>query len=152
MGMAAAAVISVLSYHPELLEEIFSHLDFRSIKTVCLVSKLWKTVAESSKYWSRASLKVKRHNCSEVILSTRINIVPAVRLLGSLTADQLTAIYQMLDERKPDTLKELHLIRIDQSNVSSEVLASCIARMEKVTLFGCGVSGISPDQLTAIYQ
>ena len=109
-------------------------------------------MAERSKFWSRASLKVDRENCSEVILSTRINIVPAVRLLGSLTADQLTAIYQMLDERKPDTLKELHLIRIDHSNVSSEVLASSIARMEKVTLFGNVFSGLSSEQVTAIYQ
>ena len=36
--MAAAAVISVLSYVP-LLEEIFSYLDVESIKSVCLVSK-----------------------------------------------------------------------------------------------------------------
>ena len=36
--MDAAAMTCVLSL-PELLEEIISHLNFRSIKTVCLVSE-----------------------------------------------------------------------------------------------------------------
>ena len=95
-------------------------------------------MAERSKFWTRASLKVKRHNCSEVILSTRINIVPAVRLLGSLTADQLTAIYQRISSST--SLKELLIRANNHRKVPSDLLASALIRLEKVDISACVLS------------
>merc|ERR1719312_1671456 len=53
MALVSSSMNSVLSY-ASLLEEIFSHLDLKSIKNVCLVSKFWRTSGERSKFWSRA--------------------------------------------------------------------------------------------------
>ena len=72
-----------------------------------------------------------------------------MRLLGSLTADQLTAIYQMLDERKSVSLKELHPYGNDHRKVPSNLLASVLTRLEKVDISSCSLSS---EQLRTLFS
>jgi len=149
MALVSSSMNSVLSY-ASLLEEIFSHLDLKSIKNVCLVSKFWRTSGERSKFWSRAMIKIKENNVHEVLRSTRIKIVPEIQIhdyRNQIKSDEISALFEILVGDNPG-LKVLEC-DVDVSTIPTEVLCSVSSRLQSLTLSSCS---LNTEQLTAVWR
>jgi len=95
MGITARE--RVLGY-PNMLDIIFSYLDPPSVKSVRLVSTLWRSVSESPKFWTKWRLSVDEYNVSQVMQSWIIQLVPVIEFKEKiyLSHDQVAGMVEQL--------------------------------------------------------
>ena len=118
---------------------------------VDIICRVWRTVAERSKFWLRAQLKVNRENFQEVVESRNIHLVPEIIFsqVMCLTTEQLTAIFKMVVQSRPVRLKQVNLSQNDHSSIPPDLVASAVTRLEKVGMHQCH---LSPAHLGALYK
>ena len=58
----------VMSSNHVILGTVFSHLSPRDIKTAALVSRTWRTVTETPRYWTKMRLNVHKENIIIIIM------------------------------------------------------------------------------------
>ena len=68
-------VTNVMSSNTVILETVFSHLSPRDIKTAALVSRTWRMVVDTPKFWTKIRLIVDKYNVDEVMKSRIIQLV-----------------------------------------------------------------------------
>ena len=72
-------VTEVMSSNHMILGTVFSHLSPRDIKTAALVSRTWRTVTETPRYWTKMRLNVHKENISQVLKSRVIQLVSGIK-------------------------------------------------------------------------
>ena len=72
-------VTEVMSSNHVILGTVFSHLSPRDIKTAALVSRTWRTVTETPRYWTKMRLNVHKENISQVLKSRVIQLVSGIK-------------------------------------------------------------------------
>ena len=72
-------VTKVMSSNTVILETVFSHLSSRDIKTAALVSRTWRMVVETPRYWTKMILRVDDFNVCEIMKSKIIKLVPQIK-------------------------------------------------------------------------
>ena len=122
-----------------------------NVLIVDITCRVWRTVAERSKFWLRAQLMVDRENFTEVVESRKINLVPEIIFspVMCLTTEQLTAIYKMVVQSRPVRLKQVNLSQNDHRSVPPDLVASAVTRLERVGMYQCQ---LSPGHLTSLYK
>ena len=107
-----------------------------------------------------SQLSVSEHNMRFLSLDTNLRSVPTELLvkvimsgleevdLSGLTKYQLTGIYTMVVDRKPQRLRRIKLGNNDHSSIPTEKLKAMISGLEEVDLYN---TNLTPVQLTGIY-
>ena len=134
----------------EILEKIFSFLDFESLKTIRTVSKNWQVEADRN-FWKKTRIIVKGFNCWEIIHSKKLNIVSAIDIRSFIDYEDNdnNEYSNFQDEDISDLLSRLlrniffspslKEMRIYENNffcqIPARILSSTISNLEKVTFF-----------------
>ena len=72
-------VTEVMSSNHAILETVFSQLSPRDIKMAALVSRTWRMVTETPRYWTKMRLNVHKENISQVLKSRVIQLVSVIK-------------------------------------------------------------------------
>ena len=119
MEKVSAELLGAISSNLVILDQIFRHLDPADLKTVCLVSRLWRLVVEVPRFWTWASVRLTDEEMEEMLRSSRLRLVRRVRLYCRLERNQLTFL-QVLARRE---------LELDQLVASQEVVSQAPARV-----------------------
>ena len=119
MEKVSAELLGAISSNLVILDQIFRHLDPADLKTVCLVSRLWRLVVEVPRFWTWASVRVTDEEMEEMLRSSRLRLVRRVRLDCRSERNQLTFL-QVLTRRE---------VELDQLVASQEVVSQAPARV-----------------------
>jgi len=155
------------------LQHVFSFLDVNSLKTVRLVSRRWKYVAELPSLWSGACLMMRDANYRDILNSDLVKVVDSLKLrlrhtackarvllglfgsvsvLSRLSDGQLEALFQAIIASDNSTLKSLSLFSCFISGHGlgwSPALFQAMIKLEELKLSGCILSS---DCLTAMFE
>merc|ERR1712025_1527187 len=104
---------------PDMLDIIFSFLDEQSISRVGLVSRLWMSVSESPKFWTKSIRRVETTSYQAEIIFHKIANCENLKLTG------------------------LNISGSDLSSVPVDVLVEAISRLENIDLY---CTKLTPDQ------
>ena len=138
-------VTEMMSSNPVILENVFSHLSPRDIKTAALVCRTWRQVVEIPRYWTWAKVRINSSNFQERISANRTSFV-AVRsdMLENEQLDVLCNLVQTNDMKVEKLTTSFTPISADLfSNLHQAIL-----KMEKVTLR----AELSEEQLEEIFR
>ena len=133
---------------PELLAEIFSYLDFISIKHSLTVCKSWKDELDRQ-LWKKAILKVTKDNLLTV---EKFMNVPAIKILGYTKG--YPPIRRCLFTIFTDCtiLQELHLSNVNFNKLEQfpqPLLVKLISKLKVVEIIKCVMDN---STLTKLYQ
>jgi len=142
------------------LQHVFSFLDVNSLKTVRLVSRRWKYVAELPSLWSGACLMMRDANYRDILNSDLVKVVDSLKLrlrhtackarvlLGlfgsvSVLRGQLEALFQACS--KPSSRGQLEAL-------FQAIIASDNSTLKSLSLFSCFISGHGLGWSPALFQ
>merc|ERR1719210_1219925 len=136
--MNAAAQVAA---NPLVLRLIFSHLSPTDLKTVSLVSSLWRETSDDPQLWSWAVMRLTERNLLDVLSSTRLRAVRAALYDGTredtdTVSESLKNISELLVNNNDDLiLKYLKFVTfLESSSHNSTRLANILSRVEQVDL------------------
>lgn len=133
---------------PELLQIVFSFLNFESLKIVRSISRDWKTEADNF-FWKKARLLVKGKNCREIIHSNKLNIVSAIDI-GMSYYNEKDLIYLFDKIFSSLSLKEMRIYeKYFISKIPVKSFSKTITSLEKVTLFSVN---LTPKQTIRMFN
>ena len=124
-------VTEVMSSNTVILETVFSHLSPRDIKTVALVSRTWRMVVETPRYWTWATVRINRDNFQERIFANRTSFVKLKS--DFLENEQLNVLCNLVQTKDMKVEK----LTTSSSPISADLfsnLSQAMLKMEEVTL------------------
>jgi len=150
-------VTEVMSSNTVILETVFSHLSPRAIKKAVLVSRTWRRVLETPKFWTKVILKVDNGNVSEVRKSKIIKLVSRIEFeVVSRNKKYLRTFERLIRAVVNNELSQLKTIttrttgfRYDLSSISPELLSQAVVRLEECDL---NDSKLSSEQVKAVLE
>ena len=121
-----------------ILETVFSHLSPRDIKTAALVSRTWRRVTETPRYWTKMRLNVHKENISKVLTSRIIKLVSGIKFeslgLNEKTVRILEHFLSAVVAGELSQLKIIMMAGCDLSSVDSELLSQSVVGLEECHL------------------
>ena len=134
-----------MNFPVELLEIIFSFLDFESLKIVRSISTYWKDVAERN-FWKRARLIVKGENCWEC--SKKLKNASAIDITMSKNYNEKDFIDLFHEICSSSSLTNMRIYeRYFTSNIPAEIFSSAIISMKEVTLSDVFLTSQQTEQM-----
>ena len=119
--------------NPVIQGKIFSYLtsDPTAVKTASLVCRSWNSLLDKPKYWAWAGAELRRETFWPMFSSRRFRNIGSVIIFFCLTQEQLKALFHGLGDC---SLKKLKCLRNLVWDVSPEVVAAALVRLEEVDL------------------
>ena len=87
-------VTEMMSSNPVILEAVFSHLSPSDIKTAALVSRTWRMVVETPRFWTKLRLRVDDENLSEVMQSRIIQLMSEIQITELSQSQEVVEMFE----------------------------------------------------------
>ena len=86
---------------PEILQKIFENLDFGDLNSAALVSRRWRNVAETPRFWKNIQIEVTARDFEEVVKIPRLSQIENLILnTGDTVKTRITFNFDTVN--KPD--------------------------------------------------
>jgi len=145
------------------LQHVFSFLDVNSLKTVRLVSRRWKYVAELPSLWSGACLMMRDANYRDILNSDLVKVVDSLKLRLRHTACKARVLLglfgsvSVLSRNAQLLLGLFGSVSVLSRNAQLEalfqaIIASDNSTLKSLSLFSCFISGHGLGWSPALFQ